>query len=186
MPYMGSKRKIANPIMNFILEQNPKTKYFYDLFGGGGAMSFEAIQRPQIKKVFYNELNTGVVELLKKIKNEGVSKELYQWITRKVFNENKNKDDWFGGLCKVVWSFGNNQSDYLFGKDIEEPKRLMHEIIVNHDKKAQEEFQRMFDIKLETEISSIFPENLNQRRLRIMVQVKKLGFERNLIELQRL
>ena len=37
MPYMGSKRKLAPEILNYIIRQNPNCKYFYDLFGGGGA-----------------------------------------------------------------------------------------------------------------------------------------------------
>ena len=35
IPYMGSKRKLAHKIINKILLDNPNTKYFYDLFGGG-------------------------------------------------------------------------------------------------------------------------------------------------------
>jgi len=68
IPYMGSKRRIAGKIVDKILLDNPNAKYVYDLFGGGGAISFEFLQRPQIEKVFYNELNTGVVSLLKDIK----------------------------------------------------------------------------------------------------------------------
>ena len=37
---MGSKRKLAKDIVDFIMERNPNVKYFYDLFGGGGAISF--------------------------------------------------------------------------------------------------------------------------------------------------
>lgn len=33
MPYKGSKNKIAE----WIIDQLPKAKHFYDLFGGGGA-----------------------------------------------------------------------------------------------------------------------------------------------------
>ena len=39
IPYMGSKRKIAKPLIDYMLNSNPNAKYFYDLFGGGGAMS---------------------------------------------------------------------------------------------------------------------------------------------------
>jgi site-specific DNA-adenine methylase len=45
IPYMGSKRKIAKPLIDYMLNSNPNAKYFYDLFGGGGDMSFEALQR---------------------------------------------------------------------------------------------------------------------------------------------
>ena len=125
IPYMGSKRKLSKPIIDFIIAQNPNAKYFYDLFGGGGSVSFEALKRKQFKTVFYNEFNTGVVELLKKIRTDGVTSEFYNWIDRATFEKHKNDNDWFGGLLKTCWSFGNNQNSYLFGKDIEEPKRRM-------------------------------------------------------------
>jgi len=51
IPYMGGKRQIAPKIVDYILAKNPNVKYVYDLFGGGGAMSFEFLQRKQIKKV---------------------------------------------------------------------------------------------------------------------------------------
>ena len=69
IPYMGSKRKLAKPIIDYIIANNPKAKHLYDLFGGGGTISFEALKRRQFQTVHYNELNTGVVELLKKNKN---------------------------------------------------------------------------------------------------------------------
>lgn len=33
IPYMGSKRKIAEELFQKMLEIKPKTKYFFDLFG---------------------------------------------------------------------------------------------------------------------------------------------------------
>jgi site-specific DNA-adenine methylase len=129
---MGSKRKIAPKIMDYICAQNPNAKYFYDLFGGGGATSFEALQRPQFKKVIYNELNTGVVELLKKIRAEGVTDDFYQWVSREKFEAHKNDSDWFGGLCKTCWSFGNNQKSYLFGKDVEPIKKAAHDYLMSN------------------------------------------------------
>ena len=87
VPYMGSKRKLSKPIIDYILANNPRTNYFYDLFGGGGAISFEALKRKKIKKVHYNELNNGVVELIKKIRDDGVTDEFYKWIGKDIFNK---------------------------------------------------------------------------------------------------
>lgn len=132
IPYMGSKRKLSSKIVDYILSKNRDCKYVYDLFGGGGAISFGFLQRKQIKKVVYNELNTGVCELLKKIQKDGVTKDFYKWVSREEFNLHKNDDDWYGGLLKTCWSFGNNvEKGYLFGEHIEESKRLLHEIILN-------------------------------------------------------
>ncbi len=131
LPYMGSKRRLSREIVDHILTAHPNTKYVWDLFGGGGAISFEFLQRPQIERVVYNELNTGVVELLRKIQKDGITPEFYQWVDRDTFNKHKNDDDWFGGLCKVIWSFGNNQHGYLFGKHIEQYKKEFHELVVD-------------------------------------------------------
>jgi site-specific DNA-adenine methylase len=130
LPYMGSKRKLAPKIVDYILEHNPKCKYVYDLFGGGGSISFEFLQRKQTKKVVYNELNTGVCELLRDIRDNGITEKYYQHVDRETFNAYKKDDNWFGGLCKVVWSFGNNQKGYLFRKDVEEYKMWYHEVVV--------------------------------------------------------
>ena len=128
---MGSKRRLSKDIVDHILTAHPNTKYVWDLFGGGGSISFDFLQRRQIERVVYNELNTGVVELLRKIKKDGVTPDFYRWVDRETFHAHKDDDDWFGGLCKVVWSFGNDQKSYLFGKHIEETKRQAHECVVN-------------------------------------------------------
>ena len=58
-------------------------------------MSFEFMKRQQIEQVHYNELNTGVVELLRKIRDDGITDEFYQWIDRDTFEKHKDDDDWF-------------------------------------------------------------------------------------------
>lgn len=168
MSYMGSKRKLAEPILNKILDDNPNTKYIYDLFGGGGAISFNAVQRKQIKQVFYNELNTGIVELLKDVVNNGITEKYYNFIDRKVFFDNKDKDTWLGGLCKIVWSFGNNQSSYIYGRHLEEDKYLLHDIVVNRRKKSLEKFNTKYNLRI------YIPEwNIQKRKLNITKQIKK-------------
>jgi 16S rRNA G966 N2-methylase RsmD len=127
IPYRGSKRQIAAKIVDKILADNPKCRHFYDLFGGGGAVSFEALQRSQIERVYYNELNAGVVALLEKIKSDGVTDEFFDWVSREEFNALKSGDSWRSGLIKTCWSFGNNQRDYIYGKDIESLKKEMHD-----------------------------------------------------------
>lgn len=171
---MGSKRKLSKKIVDEILNANKNTKYIYDLFGGGGAISFEALQRPKIKKVFYNELNTGVTELLKKIRTDGVTDEFYQWIDRETFNNHKNDDCWFGGLCKVVWSFGNNQRDYIFGKDVEPIKKLGHETIVFKNKSSLEELSKILEVDLPIEILDMNITKGRQQLSRIVKKVKNV------------
>lgn len=63
--YQGSKRLLAKGIMCKIYELHPDKTIFFDLFGGGGAMSDAATEfeisglfdRFQYEKVYYNELH---------------------------------------------------------------------------------------------------------------------------------
>ena len=152
LPYMGSKRKLSKKIVDTIILQNPKVKYVYDLFGGGGAISFELLKRKQIKKVVYNELNTGVVELLKDVLYNGVTEKYFQWVDRDVFLENKDKDDWFAGLCKTCWSFGSSQTSYLYGEDIEYSKKLLHNAVVHKNHDFLKEFENIHNIKIDKKV----------------------------------
>ena len=183
LPYMGSKRRLSREIVDHILMAHPNTKYVWDLFGGGGAISFEFLQRRQIERVVYNELNTGVVALLKKIRDEGVTPEFYQWVDRDTFNKHKNDDDWFGGLCKVVWSFGNNQHGYLFGNGIEQYKKEFHELVVDGIDHTQsmslycmEYVKEKYGIECDLTLNIPSEIHIKQRRLNIRKQLT--DFER--------
>jgi site-specific DNA-adenine methylase len=65
IPFQGSKNKIAEKLMDEMLRIKPEAKYFVDVFGGGAAMSFTALQYGF--STHYNELNTAQVNLLKYI-----------------------------------------------------------------------------------------------------------------------
>ena len=172
LPYMGSKRKLAKPIIDYILKHNLNTKYFYDVFGGGGAMSLEAIQRPKIKEVFYNDFNTGITELLKKLAKDGVVGEMYKWIDRDTFKKHKDDDTWYGGYLATVWSFGNNKDKgYLYGADIEEDKKLLHKIIVFSCQDSLNILNNKYNIGINLN-NGIFKEDVIQRRLRIVSEIK--------------
>lgn len=179
---MGGKRGIAKNIVDFIRFENPNAKYFFDLFGGGGAISFQAMN--SFENVYYNELNTGIVELLKKIKSDGVTPEFYKWVDRETFNNHKNEDTWYGGLVKTCWSFGNNQKSYLFGRDIEENKRLLHEIIVNRCDVSRKQFEDVLGLYIEDKY--LAKDNIQDRRLEVMKFVKSSLGRTDMQQLQQL
>ena len=168
---MGSKRKLSKKIIDYILANNPKTKYFYDLFGGGGAISFEALKRPKLKEIHYNELNAGVVKLLEKIRDDGVTDEFYQWIDRDTFHNLKGQDSWLGGLVATCWSFGNDQKGYLYSEDNEKIKKHIHNAIVYKCKESIVEFYIMSGVQIED--SHLRHNTINKRRLCVMNLIKK-------------
>ena len=183
IPYMGSKRKLSAKIVDKILSDNPNCKYVYDLFGGGGAISFEFLKRGIT--TYYNELNTGVVELLKKIQSDGVTDEFYEWIDRDTFHKLKDEPIWKGGLVATCWSFGNNKNKgYLFSKANEEIKKPLHNIIVNKCPIAKEEFLKLSGITIDD--SLLIADTVNERRLVVMRYVKSEIGRLDLEQLERL
>lgn len=53
----------------------------------------------------------------------------YRWVSREEFHRLKDTDP----IVQIVWSFGNNGRDYLYGKDREELKKAMHYAVVFGD-----------------------------------------------------
>lgn len=56
IPYMGSKRKLAGDILHFITQRNPGMTDFYDLFGGGGAVSFTTAKVIVLKTHYFKHI----------------------------------------------------------------------------------------------------------------------------------
>ena len=182
IPYMGSKRKIAEQLFQKMLEIKPSAKYFFDLFGGGGAMSFFALQIGL--KTHYNEKQKGMVDLLNYILERARKGEkgqygifpddFYKFITREEFAVLKDEDSIKGQFARICYSFGNNQRTYAFG-DIEELKHLAHNIVVFRNENALAEFNQ----KNNSNFALSGKKTLNQRRLDFMAQVtKRLDLER--------
>lgn len=166
IPYMGSKRRLAKKIIDVILKENPQTKYLYDLFGGGGAVSLEALNRPDIETVFYNEIDTGVAELMKKLITEGVTDEMYQWVNPDMFKRHKDDNSWFGGLVSTCWSFGNNKKNgYLYGEKVRMFKSLLHSVIVNKCQSSLSTFNRMYGTSIS--MDKLTGVTINERRLQV-------------------
>jgi len=185
---MGSKRKLAPKILTHIVKENPKAKYFYDLFGGGASISAMALQVKQFKKVHYNEYNPAIVNLLKHLIEHGVTEEMYKWMSREEFEKNKGRTDWYGGLLKTVWSFGNNQKGYLFGKDLEDSKRMLHYIVVDNDLDNIKKFKKMFDFDFDSEVihKSFINKGIEERRTIIARIIKNKNNRLDIQQLERL
>jgi len=135
---MGSKRKLAKDILNVITSRHSGITDFYDLFGGGGSVSFNAINDYKFN-VHYNELNSHIFCLVEYLKNnKTLDPKFYDWVTREEFFKqcSRTDADWYSGFVMSCWSFGNKQSSYIYGADIEELKRLAHEFIVNGCKES--------------------------------------------------
>ena len=189
IPYMGSKRKICNELFQKMLEIKPNAKYFFDLFGGGGSMSFFALQIGL--KTHYNEKQKGLVDLINYILDRSKNKQsgkfgifpddFYKFITREEFAVLKDEDSTKGQFARICYSFGNNQKGYLFG-DIEELKRLAHDIVVFRNENALAEFNQ----KNNSNFVLSGKKTWNERRLDFMAQIPRASKIKQLERLQQL
>lgn len=172
IPYMGSKRKLASEILHFITSRHPHLTDFYDLFGGGVSISFTAIRDYRFN-VHYNELNSHIYELVKYLKShKELEPKFYEWVTREQFFEqcNRTDADWYSGFVMSCWSFGNKQSSYIYGADIEEVKRLGHNIIVDCCRDSM--------AKLNIDIPELFNiDSIHKRRIVFCDYIKKANIK---------
>lgn len=118
IPYQGSKDKIIHKIASLL----PKAENFYDLFGGGFSVSHFMLFHKKYSNIFYNEFESTIVELIKDAIAGKYNYNVFKpkWITPEEFNQNKKLD----AYTRIVWSFGNNQTAYIFWKEIYEEKKI--------------------------------------------------------------
>lgn len=183
--YMGSKRGIALGIVDFLHRRYPKAKYFYDLFGGGGSVTFTALQFGY--KVFYNEFNEGVYNLMNFITHNKMPENWWDWVSREKFFDHKDLKDPYSQMISVIWSFGNSFNTYMFGTDKEDLKMLGRRVVVNSDEDALEKLNSLLGVKIKMPCG----DSINDRRInfrRILETTEGLAeFEKvNLQQLQQL
>ena len=131
MPYKGSKNAIAEKIISVL----PPAEHFYDLFGGGGAISHCALLSGKYKHVHYNELDPLIFKGFKMAVN-GEFKNENRWISREDFFKLKDSDPYVA----ICFSFGNNCKNYCYSKDKEHFKRAVHNFLFFNNKTEIERF----------------------------------------------
>lgn len=126
IPYKGSKAKIAEDILSVL----PSGNRLVDLFGGGFAITDCALRKFSNKynRFYYNDINPLLSVLINDAIKGKYNPNIFipKFITRDEFYKQKEKD----GYIKWIWSFGNNGNDYIYGKNKEEIKREMHNLVV--------------------------------------------------------
>lgn len=127
IPYMGSKQKLVDKIVPFILNRHQDVDSFYDLFGGGGSVSLYVIQKYPHLDVVYNERSKAISGLMQHLKDSGDIP--MDFVTRPEFEAGYKGDDWYAGLLQTCWTFGNNQKSYLYGMPIQGFKEKLSELV---------------------------------------------------------
>lgn len=123
VPYRGSKNKIAD----WVVDHLPDGKTLVDLFAGGCAVTHAAILANRWENFIINDLGDAP-EVFENAVNGKYANEK-RWISREDFYKLKDSDPY----VSIVWSFGNNRRDYLYGKDIEPIKKAIYYAKVFND-----------------------------------------------------
>ena len=138
IPYKGSKNKIAESI----IAQLPSAKHFYDLFGGGGAMTHCALLSGKYEVVHYNEFNPLVFKAFKMAIN-GEFKNETRWISKEDFERLKDSDPYVA----CCFSFGNSFRTYAYNSETEKFKKAVHYSIFFDDDSLLKEYIDLKDFK---------------------------------------
>lgn len=157
IPYVGSKNKIAEKI----IDKLPPAKHFYDLFGGGGAMTHCALLSGKYEFVHYNEFNPLVFKAFKMAIN-GEFKGENRWISREDFERLKDSDPYVA----CCYSFGNDFKTYAYGKNCELFKKAVHYSIVFNDNSLLNNYIDLSNFKYNSE-------NIKKRRSELHSLLKK-------------
>lgn len=124
LPYKGSKNKIAK----WVLDNLPKANTLVEPFFGGGAITHCAIERGQYSNYIANDLRGTANIFLDTI--QGKRHDLY---TRFVWPDEFHREKHDDLLLALIWSFSNNERDYLYGPKWIDYKYAAHKAIVDND-----------------------------------------------------
>ena len=130
LPYKGSKNKIAD----WICDNLPNAENFYDLFCGGCAITHCAMLRGKYKTFTINDIADTQELFYNAIM--GKYHEEKRWISREDFIKQKDND----AYIRYCWSFGNNGKHYLYSREVEPYKKVLHYARVFND---FSEFEKM-------------------------------------------
>lgn len=166
LPYKGSKNGIAR----WIVSELPSAEIFVDLFCGGGAVTHCAMLSGKWKKFIMNDIDGRLPVLFRDCAYGKYTVDNHpEWVTRQEFNDRKLEDAYIA----LVWSFGNNGKDYLYGADIEEMKHAYHEAVYRNKIELLEPFGYHLTLSTKTGVYERYLEYQRQ----VKMQTKNMQLE---------
>ncbi|MCF0243465.1 MAG: DNA adenine methylase [Bacteroidaceae bacterium] len=156
LPYQGSKSGIAR----WVVEQMPAAETFVDLFAGGCAVTHAAMLSGKYRRFLVNDVLGDVTQLFIDAVSGKFDNET-RWISREDFFRLKDTDPYI----RLMWSFANNQRNYLYSEEIEPYKRALHYAVMDDE---WEECRQMFPESWERAYNALKGvTDLTQRRLKL-------------------
>ena len=147
MPYKGSKSKLAQ----WVIEQLPGSHTLVDIFAGGCAITHAALLSDKWERVIANDHN-GMTILFKKAINGEFQD----------FSEIPSRDDFFltdDAILKLLYSFGSDQSSYLWGKEYESVKVPASKMLTAPSEYERRKHYRDFIKALRNNMSALIERN---------------------------
>ena len=177
LPYKGSKNQIAK----WLIDQLPHADTFVDLFFGGGAVTHAALLSGKYKRFIINDIDARLPKLFLECAYGKHTVESHtEWISREEFHRLKDTD----AYVALVWSFGNNGIDYIYGKDIEQFKYDYHQAVYFGDLGGLERYG--YKLTPSTE-KTVYGRYLDyQRQIKQQVPTAQLEVASRQIEIERL
>ena len=142
--YYGSKNKVTPWLFSEFYKYQPNAVYFFDLFGGGGSVSFAGVASGL--KVTYNELKSDmpriwqyVLDCIAKPKSDiGIfDKDLYRFCDREQFfsirDKFNNKEDLSPQdlIRRYIYSFNCAGGQYLCSEWKAKFKNALHNMVIS-------------------------------------------------------
>ena len=144
IPYQGSKGAFAPMIHRAIEQRLPAgaQTVLVDPFCGGYAVSHRFAEHGWAP--IASDLDRYTIALLARVLTKGLpEKAIVEWVSREHFiacrdrPDSVGRPDWWIGFVRCVWSFGNGGTSYIYGAHLEESKRLIHELVTEHQVSAR-------------------------------------------------
>jgi site-specific DNA-adenine methylase len=161
--YKGSKSKLVSELFKFM----PKAENFYDLFGGGGAVTDYALYKGLYKNYTINELNELTYKALTMYFNDDFKDEK-RWISREDFFKLKDTDPYVA-FC---YSFGSSLVTYMYNPDKEQCERAFHYAICYDDYSLLDQYLGKYKVRL-------YSSNIFDKRIELQNYLRNL-FEKNI------
>lgn len=125
LPYKGSKSRFCKAICDFF--PPPPARNFFDVFGGGGAMTHYAMLHQLFDNYYYNDINSSLTQLF----DDAIIGNIPQltWVSRSTFKQIRFSDM----FSSILFSFGCNCTDYFASKDRERKKHGIFNAVMYND-----------------------------------------------------
>lgn len=150
--------------------------------GRGGAVTHAAMLSQKYKNFVINDIDARLPQFFIDSMNGKYTIQNHpEWISRDEFNARKQED----AYISLIWSFGNNGIDYVYGSDIEDMKHAFHIAVYNNDLEAL----KPFGIYLQpSDKTSLYGRYLDFQKQIMRVNNKDRGLEslQRLVSLERI